>query len=293
MFLLLMLKKYVKNIHTLTINHNLRVSSKLECIILNKYLINKIITHHIITWKHEVLYKSIQEYARIARYKLLIQYCNLEKIKYIFIAHHKNDIIETLLINIIRICGISGLSSINEQCSINYKNIIRPLLLFHKKEIFNIIKKKIFFQEDPSNKNIIFTRIKARIILNNITINTLITNKLFTIDVNAKKTNIMLNNYYNNIFSSFFYRGYFGEIIINASEYLNFDFDIFIKLTNKIIKKLLNDTFDFIKIKKLNFFFNRLHRHIDSIITLKRCLFKKKFIFLRKLALFQIKEFLQ
>lgn len=80
----------------------------------------------------------------------------------IAIAHHFNDSIETILINLINGTGINGLTGIKP---IN-GHIIRPLLCVNRKEIEDFLQKKhLHFITDSSNVENIYTRNKIRNIL--------------------------------------------------------------------------------------------------------------------------------
>ena len=68
----------------------------------------------------------------------------------ILTAHHKNDNVETVLLNLVRGTGHKGLKGIE---SIK-KNIVRPLLPFAKQEIIRFAKdNNISWREDVSNKS--------------------------------------------------------------------------------------------------------------------------------------------
>ena len=57
--------------------------------------------------------------ARINRYNLLTNYCRDNSILYLFVAHHKDDQIETFLIRLSRGSGVQGLSSMKKVSKIN------------------------------------------------------------------------------------------------------------------------------------------------------------------------------
>ena len=90
--------------------------------------------------------KSTEEYAREVRYDFFNNIRDKYGYTHIATAHNADDNTETMLLNIIRGCGISGL------CGIPVKRedgIIRPLLRCSKKEIYEyfftyILKKFIF-----------------------------------------------------------------------------------------------------------------------------------------------------
>jgi tRNA(Ile)-lysidine synthase len=86
--------------------------------------------------------------AREARYKFLEKTRNEYKAAAILTAHHEDDLIETMLINVIRGTGAKGLSSLQSS-----NNLIRPLLGYSKKQIISYAKgHNIEWKEDPTNK---------------------------------------------------------------------------------------------------------------------------------------------
>lgn len=92
--------------------------------------------------------KGIQETARKLRYDWFRQLCEQEDFKYIVTAHHANDTVETLLINLFKGTGINGLQGIPAQNG----NIIRPLLFATRKMIAEYAQvNNVPFREDASN----------------------------------------------------------------------------------------------------------------------------------------------
>ncbi|AZA78193.1 tRNA lysidine(34) synthetase TilS [Chryseobacterium sp. G0186] len=102
---------------------------------------------------------SIQLWARELRYAFFKEIQQKEKLKFLVTAHHLNDQLETFLINLSKAAGIKGLSGIPS----NDNNIVRPLLHFSKKEIYQFAEQnKIEFREDLSNKKSDYLRNKIR-----------------------------------------------------------------------------------------------------------------------------------
>ncbi len=103
---------------------------------------------------------SIQMAARELRYDFFRALQIRESFDKIAVAHHQNDAIETLLINLIRGTGIAGLHGIK-----NYRDeIIRPLLCFTADEIDAIVKENdIKYVEDSSNASNRYMRNKLRL----------------------------------------------------------------------------------------------------------------------------------
>ena len=98
--------------------------------------------------------KTLEESARIARYNAFEKVMKQNKLNKLFLAHHKNDQAETILMHIFRGSGISGASGIKDT-----KTTFRPLLNFTKKEILNIAQEHgIDFVEDSTNEDTNYTR---------------------------------------------------------------------------------------------------------------------------------------
>ena len=102
---------------------------------------------------------SVQMAARELRYNWFEETRINNAYDLIAVAHNLNDNIETLLINLTRGTGISGLTGIQPVS----KNIIRPLLFATRSEIERYCKKhNILFREDRSNSDTKYTRNKIR-----------------------------------------------------------------------------------------------------------------------------------
>jgi len=98
---------------------------------------------------------SIQMAARDLRYSWFEKIRIDNNYSCIATAHHKNDVAETMLINLTKGTGLAGLHGIRNK---NQK-VIRPLLCFTRKEIENfIIESKVTFREDLSNADTKYTR---------------------------------------------------------------------------------------------------------------------------------------
>lgn len=107
---------------------------------------------------------SSEAQAREARYRFLYKVRNASKANAIITAHHKDDLIETAIINLIRGTNRSGLSSIT-----NNNMLKRPLLNISKKEIIDYAKENnLNWREDYTNSDIKYLRnyIRHKIIPN-------------------------------------------------------------------------------------------------------------------------------
>jgi tRNA(Ile)-lysidine synthase len=102
---------------------------------------------------------SIQMAARDLRYSWFEEIRIKEKYQYIAVAHHQNDVVETVLMNLIKGTGIAGLHGILPKKD----KIIRPLLFATKEEIEEFAEEnKLKFREDSSNQSDKYLRNKIR-----------------------------------------------------------------------------------------------------------------------------------
>ena len=107
------------------------------------------------TWK-----KGIQETARILRYEWLDEIRVANGYKHLATAHHANDNAETLLINLFKGTGISGLHGIPEKTD----TLIRPLLFAHRQDILSYASQQnVPFREDVSNSSDKYLRNAVRL----------------------------------------------------------------------------------------------------------------------------------
>lgn len=149
---------------SLIIDHKLRKESAEEAKETYKNLTVRKIKAKILTYQGEKFSSNIQKKARDLRYDLFEKYCVKNKIKFLILAHHQDDLIENFYIRLIRGSGIKGLTSLQSIFEYN-KNfyLLRPLLNFNKQELLTVTKKYYSsWIEDPSNKNDKFLRVRIR-----------------------------------------------------------------------------------------------------------------------------------
>jgi len=141
---------------------------------------------------------SMQMAARNLRYEWFYEILKTEKLDYIITAHHLDDSLETFILNLSRASGIEGLTGIKKLNDL----IVRPLLVFSKKEILNYAKaNNIKWREDSTNKNNNYQRnqIRNEIIplLKKLHPNFLVqSNKTMTF---LKESSLIIDNYIQNI----------------------------------------------------------------------------------------------
>lgn len=103
---------------------------------------------------------SIQMAARELRYQWFDTLCQQSGYQAIALAHHQNDAIETILLNLTRGTGIAGLHGILPKNGM----LVRPLLFLKREEIAAIVvANKLDFVEDSSNASAKYARNMIRL----------------------------------------------------------------------------------------------------------------------------------
>ena len=102
---------------------------------------------------------STQMAARDLRYAWFEKLRIKSNAKYLAIAHHANDDVETFFINLVRGSGLKGFLGIKEKNNA----IVRPLLFVSRLEIEQYLKERdLVFREDSSNASVKYLRNKIR-----------------------------------------------------------------------------------------------------------------------------------
>ena len=98
---------------------------------------------------------SIQMAARQLRYDWLAGLLKMQQCHCVLTAHHANDTLETVLVNLVRGTGIKGLQGVPEK----QDNRVRPLLFATKEEIISYADtQKLNYREDSSNQETKYKR---------------------------------------------------------------------------------------------------------------------------------------
>lgn len=144
------------------VNHNKRDASIIEQQYLESFCSNNKLQLHILQY-HFNENNNFQEDARNKRYDFFYQLAIKYNAKYIFTAHHAQDNVETIIMNIFRGSNLKGYGGISKYS--NFKNIIisRPLLNYSKDWIYQYANaNNIDYFEDVSNLSNDYTRNKIR-----------------------------------------------------------------------------------------------------------------------------------
>lgn len=166
MFLLEMLMK-VKKSKNITIvvahvNHKLRVESEEEALFVESFSKENNLIYEYMEIK-EYNHDNLENEARIKRYDFFDSLVNKYQAKYLMTAHHGDDLIETVLMRLVRGSNIRGYSGFKKEVQMNNYKIIRPLITFKKTDILEyMMQNKLKYYDDVSNESMKYTRNRYR-----------------------------------------------------------------------------------------------------------------------------------
>jgi len=202
---------------------------------------------------------SIEEAGRDERYRIFEKTAKDLNANKIAVAHNKNDQAETILMNIIRGAGLSGLKGMD----IKRGKIIRPLLHIDRLEIEEYCNKyKLEPRTDKTNLESIYTRNKIRLDL------IPYINEQFNIDIISKLTKMSEIIKNENDFIEYYTEKLYNKALVKKSDGQDGQIVLNIKIFNsyhkgakgRILRKAIKETIGFIKgIESV---------HIDDIIKL-------------------------
>lgn len=163
MCLLDLLQKKTTKIVVCHINHNVRKESIEEEKYITKYCQDK----NIILEKTTInnyQENNFENEARKKRYMFYEEILKKYNSKTLLLAHHGDDLIETILMKISRGSNLEGYAGIKEVSNVKNYQIIRPLLKYTKEDIINYNKSNnIKYYNDSSNQSTNYTRNRYRL----------------------------------------------------------------------------------------------------------------------------------
>lgn len=153
------------SIHAYTVDHGLRADSAQEAARVGDWIKGwPQVTHRILQWDGDKPGSRILEEARGARYALMAEAMHETGAKYLFIAHHRDDQAETVLIRLAKGSGLDGLAAMRPVQPMQGGIILlRPLLEASKDDLVRTCKdNNIPHVDDPTNKNQKYLRPRLR-----------------------------------------------------------------------------------------------------------------------------------
>ena len=162
--LLLYLLAQIKDINIVVahVNHKLREESEEEALFVKKLALD---------WGFLYEYMEIKEYnhdnleneARQKRYSFFKELVNKYHAKYLMTAHHGDDLIETILMRLVRGSSIKGYAGFKKVVNEGNYKIVRPLITITKEDIIKYLdENNIKYYIDKSNYSLDYTRNRYR-----------------------------------------------------------------------------------------------------------------------------------
>ncbi|DBA00748.1 TPA: hypothetical protein N0F65_001219 [Lagenidium giganteum] len=177
MALMLLLRQHLKRrrirtpLMAITVDHQLRLESANEARSVAATCEHWGVRHETARWLWQEegagdrpKSSKVQEQARQSRYALLRDVCATHGVRWLFVAHHLGDQLETVLFRLGRASGIKGLAGMSTTTPLDDNvTIVRPLLTVTKTDLKGTCKKfKQEWIEDPSNQSLVYDRVRIR-----------------------------------------------------------------------------------------------------------------------------------
>ena len=146
-----------------TVDHGLRAEAAREAREVKRLARSLELPHRTLRWTGAKPETGLPAAARGARYRLLAQAARSHGATHILTAHTRDDQAETLLMRMLRGSGIAGLAAMTRESQRDGLLLVRPFLNVSKSQLVATLKKaKLGFADDPSNRDLHFTRPRLR-----------------------------------------------------------------------------------------------------------------------------------
>lgn len=150
------------NVIAIHINHHLREESSKEALFVEDFCEKNSVIYE---YREISFYNgNIEADARTKRYEYFSEIVNKYQAKYLFTAHHGDDLLETILMRLTRGSSIKGYSGFPKETDMGSYKLIRPFITLTKEEILNYMDKNNFkYVIDNSNFSRDYTRNRYRL----------------------------------------------------------------------------------------------------------------------------------
>ncbi|HEX9468822.1 MAG TPA: tRNA lysidine(34) synthetase TilS, partial [Bradyrhizobium sp.] len=149
-----------------TVDHGLRTEAAREAREVKRLARALDLPHRMMRWSGAKPKTGLPAAARDARYRLLAQAAQESGATHILTAHTRDDQAETLLMRMLRGSGIAGLAAMAREVERDGVLLARPFLNVSKSQLIATLKKaKIGFADDPTNRDVNFTRPRLRALM--------------------------------------------------------------------------------------------------------------------------------
>jgi len=256
MALLDLLQKAKLNIVVAHINHKLRVESDEERNLLEAYCQENNLVFESIEI-NEYPKGNIEKNARDIRYKYFKKMLKKYRAKYLFTAHHGDDLIETIMMRLIRGAAFKGYGGFEKLTVYPDYSIARPLIFHTKDEINKYIEdKNLSYAIDQTNFTNSYTRNRLR---NEVL--PLLKKENKNVHKKFLKFNEMINEY-----EAYFYREcdnlylkLYKNDRLDINEFGLLDIVMQKRLLNQILLNIYCEKIDLINDEHVNFILNLAH----------------------------------
>jgi tRNA(Ile)-lysidine synthase len=149
-----------------TVDHGLRREAAREARDVKRLAQALDLPHRTLRWRGAKPKTGVPAAARGARYRLLAEAARSSGATHILTAHTRDDQAETLLMRMLRGSGIAGLAAMARQSEREGVWLARPLLDVPKSQLVATLNKaKIAFADDPTNRDVNYTRPRLRALM--------------------------------------------------------------------------------------------------------------------------------
>jgi tRNA(Ile)-lysidine synthase len=149
-----------------TVDHGLRPEAAREAREVKRLARTLDLPHRTLRWTGVKPKTGLPAAARSARYRLLAQAARADGATHILTAHTRDDQAETFLMRLVRGSGIAGLAAMARQSERDGVLLARPFLHVSKSRLIATLKKaKLGFADDPTNRDLNFTRPRIRAVM--------------------------------------------------------------------------------------------------------------------------------
>ena len=154
--------KYNLQLVVAHVNHNVRVESFEEAQYVKKYCEdNKLLFETMLIEKYGD--DNFENEARNIRYNFFESLVQKYGANYLMTAHHGDDLIETIMMRIVRGSNLSGYGGFKKIVDMDYYKIVRPLIGYTKSELEEYDKENgVKYYIDVSNSKDEYTRNRYR-----------------------------------------------------------------------------------------------------------------------------------
>lgn len=149
-----------------TVDHGLRQEAAREARDVKRLARSLEVPHRTLRWSGAKPKTGLPAAARAARYQLLAKAARACGATHVLTAHTRDDQAETLLMRMLRGSGIAGLAAMARESEREGLWLARPLLDIPKSRLIaTLARSKIAFADDPTNRDLSFTRPRLRALM--------------------------------------------------------------------------------------------------------------------------------